>query len=107
MLFLTLYASAPQARSYLMHIASDTLSSSGLTSSILDLYKTAETDRSANFVLHLGTHSLQVLQDTLVYEIQIVFSIILYTPHEMQLDETVIFFTEHSMKLYAVVDGAS
>lgn len=32
------------------------------------------------------------------------FSIILYTPTEIQLDQTVIFFSEHSMKLYAVVD---
>lgn len=32
------------------------------------------------------------------------FSIIVYTPTEIQLDQTVIFFSEHSMKLYAVVD---
>lgn len=32
------------------------------------------------------------------------FSIIVYTPTEIQLDQTVIFFSEHSMKLYAVVE---
>lgn len=101
MLFLTLYASTPQAKSCLMHAASDTLSSSGLTYSTLDLHQTAEIDRSANSVLHLEFCTIPWF-----YELQTLLSIILCIHHEMQLDETVISFTERSMKLYAVVAGA-
>lgn len=66
LLFLTSYASSPQARSCLMHTASDTLSSSGLTNTQQTGYKTTEIRRSANFVLCLSTHRLWVLHDTSV-----------------------------------------
>lgn len=52
--------------SCLMPTASDTLASRGLTSSTLDLYKTAERDRSAVFVLFPQHALCSKLHDTLV-----------------------------------------
>lgn len=74
------------------------ISSSGLTSSTLDLHKTAEIDGSANFVFGAALR---------LCFMKYRYSFLLHTPCEVQFDETVISLTEYSIKLYTVVDGSS
>ena len=100
MLLLTLYPPPPHTDEMRLN-ASDSRSSRGLTSPTPDLYKPAETDRSANLGAPSPSRRLMLL---LLWNAVSVFHYV----HLMKclLDETVIFFTEHSMKLYSFADAA-